>query len=133
MGPDALDIEVMGILLAAGATKVAEAGTALLAELKLIIEFVLELVRELVLEVVLALVIKVVLELVVKVVAVVGVGILSVHVSLVGEIAVVAPGAMVEDIPIGVGSTVVMIVVSASDTLGTSNSAIHVNSRWKGK
>lgn len=129
LGPDALDVEAMGILLAVGATKVAEAGTTLLAELELVVRVVLELL----LEDVLALVTKVVLGLVLKVVAVVGVG-MSVHVSLVGEIAaVVALGDRVEDIPRGVGSTVVVIVISVSDTLGASKSAIHVNLRYKGK
>lgn len=126
LGPDTLEVEAMGLLFEVGATKVAGAGTELYVELELVVKGVLELVPE----IVLAFVIKVVLELVLKVVEVA----VSVHVSLVGEIAaLVSLGDRIEDIPARVGSTVVVIVISVSDMLGKSISAIHINLRYKGK
>jgi hypothetical protein len=96
--PDALDVEAMGILLAVGATELAEAGTALFIVLELVVKVVL--------------VLKAVLKFVLNVVAV---GVVQ-HVSLVGEIAFVARlEVTVEDILIGVGialSAVVVIVIS---------------------
>jgi hypothetical protein len=116
LGPDTLKVEAVELLLAVGATKVAGAGAALLVELELAVKGVLELVPE----IALALVIKVVLELALKVVEVA----VSVHVSLVSEIAaLVSLGDKVEDILVRVGNTVVVIVISVSDTLGESMSA----------
>lgn len=121
LGPNTPVVEAMGLLLVLGAIKVAGAGTTLYGELELVVK----VVPGLVLEVVLVLVINVMLELVLKVVAVV----VSVHVSLVGEIAAeVAPGDWVEDMPLVLG--VVVIVISVSDMLGGSKSAIHVNLRY---
>jgi hypothetical protein len=38
LAPDVLDVEAMGLLLTVGATKVAEAGTALFVEIELVIK-----------------------------------------------------------------------------------------------
>jgi hypothetical protein len=116
--PDIPGVEGIGLPLVVGSLNVAEAGTALFAEVELVVEIVLEVVLELVLE----LVAEVVLQLVL---------------SLGGEIAdVVGLGDEAEDVPVGVGkvlSKVVVIVISVSDTLGASKPGINVNFRCKGK